>query len=162
MAGEMLHTDSAGDAWRSYLRADRGSEWAKEASQRLEALSRARCTRDRTERRRQFINLAPRAAQADVEQLVACDPQTAREVVEEDILTHWGEMVRSGQEVAAGHDLNLARAIGSALARRGERMIADTVATIDQARSELARSRLADLAQGHASYGKGLAAASQS
>jgi CHAT domain-containing protein len=156
LANELLHTGATSESWKRYLAADRTSGWAAEAAARLAAL--AHQIRDRAARYRPLASLAPGAPQGRVDRLVAADPQSAREYVEQDLLAHWGTMARAGEETGARRDLGLARAIGSALARRGERMVADAVAAIDRASAEPAGSRrLRELAEGHAAYGDGLA-----
>src|SRR5262249_50099015 len=83
-------------------------------------------------------------------------PQSARECVDE-LLADWGRAFKSGEEAKARRDLDLARAIGAALARLGDRMVADAVGAIDRAQAEGAGShRLSDLAVRHEAYGGGV------
>jgi len=121
--------DPAQDAWKRYLAIDGSSKWADEARQHLNALSQPRANfREQLERR--YAQLA--AGDADVaRELVVRYPQESRTWGEAEILGRWGN------DGSAQH-LNVARALGAALAQRtGETMLADAVAAIDRSAAKL-------------------------
>ena len=94
-------------AWTRYLAVDSGSEWAREAQRRLQALS---STEQTPEFGKALDTLAP-------PELVARFPQQARAFAEVELLGRWAEAFRAGDS-AADDSLAKARAIGAALRQR--------------------------------------------
>lgn len=151
LASEALLLPSARRRWQEYRDRTPERDWAGEAEPRLaEAVAPPTSEFGDPERSR----LAEAARQGDlrtVRELVRTYPQEAREHGEEDLLAGWAE--------TAGRDrqaLDAARAIGGALALRGETLLRDSVAAIDAAVRSGDGPRLAALARGHRAFREGL------
>lgn len=126
--------EDARAAWKRYLEADGGSEWAREARQRLEKLPPP--ANSAAEFRAAFGSAEPA-------QLAARFPQQARAFAEVELLGRWAEAFRAGDGAAADL-LARARGIGAALrSRSGESLLAEAVRAIDEAEGE-ERARIAD------------------
>ncbi|HEX8253869.1 MAG TPA: CHAT domain-containing protein, partial [Thermoanaerobaculia bacterium] len=140
LALEALHLDPfATDAFNDYLKLDRASPWAAEATARRNALQRA--TRIATFKETlDAIGTKGPVPQNLVASLVAASPRDARRLGEAKLLTSWAEKVESDPGGAA-RDLELARMIGMLLVRRlGEQCLADSVEAIDRASAADRRS----------------------
>ena len=131
-----LH-DAAQAAWQRYLEIDASSEWAKEA--------RAHLRRPAADVNERYQRDVPRL---DPAALAHAYPQQSRTFAETVHLGDWGAAEQRGDAAAAAHRLALARAIGNALAGRGETLLRDAVAAIDVAPA----GRRASLAAAHVTY----------
>ena len=145
----------AREAWEDYLRLDARSPWASEARLHLAALDRP-LPDLKTEQLR--LEQAVATGQTEVvRQIVERYPQRMREHAE-GLLFEWAEARLHGDERAAVRHLDIARGIGTALARsEGEGMVGAAVASIDRARSADDKTRLVLLATGHRAFHDGYA-----
>jgi len=141
----------AREAWMKYLELDPSSEWAREARENLEKVSRP-------SEKSQFDAATPRLELdatagnlAAVRAVADRFPQRSRELVEIHLLGRWSEAFRAGNTSEAERALAIARTIGAALRGRGEALPAAMVASIDGA-PPAARTQLA---AAFASYHKG-------
>ncbi len=145
--------DEARQAWRDYLELDRSSGWAREARRRLRHLEQPTRAEQWPAARTELERAAGRGEAAAVRRIVADFPQFARELGEEKLLTKWAQLLVAEQEQLAREVLQVLRGLGSALAEtNGERMLADAVAAIDEARADPDPTRLAALVEGHALF----------
>jgi CHAT domain-containing protein len=95
----MFLDQQAVDAWRRYLELDGTSPWAGEARQRVYRLDNVfRAPENSRERMNEAIF---RGYQETIVLFAAGEPQTAREIFEEDLLPRWAEAITSrDQELA--------------------------------------------------------------
>ena len=132
-------------AYHRSLANDRDSGWSKEADERRHRLA---ITTRTTEWHRALIKLRIAAADpAAVQRIVAAFPQDARANGETLILDEWASAVLRGDGAAARSALQLAGAIGRALATlHGETLLRDAVVSLqsidgDETRRNLARAQ---------------------
>ena len=139
--------DEARRAWTRYLAADPSSPWAEEARARL---AERPAPSSRLERSREQLELAASRGDAAAARGVANQaPEQARPFAETEFLGRWGEAVARGDAAETERLLNVARAIGDALAEKtGESLLRETVAAIDRATPDARRM----MAEGHATY----------
>jgi CHAT domain-containing protein/tetratricopeptide (TPR) repeat protein len=149
----------ARSAWQDYLVREPHSGWADEARAHLRSLISPPAAPLREPQHDRLDAAALAGDGAQVRELIAANPQAAREYVEQVLLGRWAERLEHGRLPAAERALDTARAVGAALqAARGDAMAADAVAAIDAARREANPQRLRSLAAGHAAYQGALAA----
>ena len=145
-------------AWAAYLRVDPSSPWAGGARERLREVEAPPLAELWEEERPRLDEAVANSDLGTVRDLVRRFPHRARVAVEEEELGLWGAAVATGNEEQARRRLAFARVIGLALQETtGDAMVRDAVAVIDGAAAEGPTERLARLAQGHASFGEGLA-----
>ncbi len=139
---------AAGAAWRRYLEIEKDPAWALEGRTHLAALERPPLAEG------SVVEMGRRLARGgEVEALVRRAPKNAREAAERRLLRAWAGFALHGNQAAAARALSVARKVGQALARGGERMILDCVAAIDAA--EGGPERLRVLAAGHLALARG-------
>lgn len=140
--------DDGREAWQRYLDVDSTSDWAVEARSHVAGLAPAE----------PFLRILDREyarvanSDAAAARLVARDPFGARGMGVMEVLGRWGHAVLRGDGVEADRHLNVARRLGAAVARNGDRMLERSVAAIDGA--DVATRSL--LARAHADYRDGL------
>jgi CHAT domain-containing protein len=140
--------------WDFYLRTERDPEWARAAKEHAAAITRIL--------RRPGQEASLEAAQQAFERgesrrlrgLVAASPQLFREYAGGKLLVSWAEAEAGGHEREARRLLALARALGGALAGRGEHMAADTVSHIEALRRN-DPAGLSRLVRAFQEYGRG-------
>jgi CHAT domain-containing protein len=140
--------DEVARDWAAYLAIDSTSGWADEA------------------RRRRTLALtlqpplrpAADAPLGDYARFAAADPEQARELGMDELLSEWGEATEAGDAMRAADRLRHAAALGEALKRRpgGDASLADAVGAIRAAGPDSAAT--ATLARAHREYGAGQAA----
>lgn len=142
-------------AWRDLSLRESDPGWSREAAEhlrRLEARSESEVWDDQRPR---LDAAALRGDTREVEALVDQFRQPARLYAEEELLSAWAEEISRGRMAGAERPLQIARAIGAALVRRGaDAMVHDAVEAIDQSQAE--PERFASLYEGHRIYGTGL------
>jgi len=138
-------------AWQSYLDRDAGSKWAAEARAHLSRLQTPTGATQFTRELRRLETAAVAHDAAAVARIVGTYPQQARVLAEQQLLPQWGAATLRGDAGAADRALTTSRAIGEALAPRGETMLHDSVAAIDAA--DPAKRRV--MADGHERFGRG-------
>jgi CHAT domain-containing protein/tetratricopeptide (TPR) repeat protein len=155
LAAERLSlTTDAEESWTRFLSLDPDSSWAVEARLHLARL-KAPTEEDLWPAARRQIERSAGAGGVElIAQLVARHPQRARLWSEEELLPAWGTAWLEGRAGGAAERLAVARAVGVALAGRGDRSVADFVAAIDLAAHR--PGMLEALAQGHRVYARGL------
>ncbi|HYC87806.1 MAG TPA: CHAT domain-containing protein [Thermoanaerobaculia bacterium] len=137
--------DRARDAWQRYLTVDPDGDWAGEARKHLQQLQPVGDFREELERHYARLVRDDDAAR----ELARRYPQEARLWGETQILGRWAAAYQQGHQQDAETHLRLARTFGDELARsRGDRMLRDAVAAVDDASQE----RRAFLAQGHVHF----------
>jgi CHAT domain-containing protein len=135
-------------AWQRYLEVEPDPAWRQEGRTHLAALKRPPLAAGSVE------ELGRKLAKGDkVENLVRRAPKNAREATERRLLRAWADFALHGNQAAAARALSVARKVGQALARGGERMILDCVAAIDAAEGR--PERLRALAAGHLALARG-------
>jgi CHAT domain-containing protein len=144
--------DEAVDAWNRYLEVDATSPWAKEAERRRDQLEHPLGRWN--DGRPQLEKAAAGGDRPTLRELVSQFPQQSRVLLEEEVLPRWAAAVHAGDTAAATAELGLAGAVAESLAAvHGDRLLLDSVATIEKASTEAARQRLA---QGHRLYRDGI------
>lgn len=145
----------ATDAWNEYRELDDVSGWGAEARARIEALTQP-STPERWEAA--LLELEAAALRGDgarVLQIVAIDPQAAREYAIENLLGRWGERALSGKAMEVDLDLRIAAALGEALlAFNGDRTVRGAVEAIERAKGD--QRLLSSLARGHRAFREGM------
>jgi CHAT domain-containing protein len=142
--------DRAQEAWVDYLRHDPASSWAAEARRHL-ALVEQPDDAQRWERLREGVAAA--AARGDMALLLRISrrfPSEARKYAEEDLLNRWAVATTRGDRHGAALALEMARALGQAVAAKSsERMAHDAVSVLDRLEGEAAagHNRLLRLAR---------------
>jgi len=146
----------AREAWNRCQK-ESGPGWSGEAEERLRLLKRP----PEDEAWKQALPLVEAAAaRRDVSAISRITDRLrhrARLHVEEVSLPNWAAEILAGHPVEASRHLQVARIIAEAL--RGihqDSLLADAVAAIDEAQIQGDRSRLQELAEGHAGYRRGL------
>ncbi len=115
LALEGLHlVDAARKAWQDYLDRDPSSDWADEARQHLEALSKVR--RSSVEEDRARVRAALEGGPAAIDRLAQESPSLLRSYLESDLLPEWADAYLMGQP-DAGLRQERARVVGEALSR---------------------------------------------
>jgi CHAT domain-containing protein len=138
----------AAAAWQESLALDASSAWATEARRHLAGLRTGPGAQFR-DRIPQIETAAAAGDLAIVEAQLREFPYETRGWFETDVLGRWGEAETRGDHAIAEPLLAGARTVGAVLrASSGESLLADAVATIDNA----GRERRALLARGHATY----------
>ena len=141
--------EPARKAWQRYLDVDSASPWATEARVRLSALP---AVQSDALFRREVPNVERAAAAGDtatIDTIVRRWREQSRAWGEAEFLGRWGDAFQRGDRPDAERQLTIARALGDALRRQsGESLLADAVATIDDAGQD-DRTILADA---HATY----------
>jgi CHAT domain-containing protein len=126
LEGLGLRTLAAG-AWRAYLDVEEDPIRAADARRRLESIEGTTWNKVQPE-----LERATEAGDmAAVETIVARFPQDARGYGEVIYLTNWANAYLKGDAATALKNLRVARALGAALRRRGETLLAEAVATIE-------------------------------
>ena len=150
--GDLAIDWEAQTAWVDFLRLDQSSGWAKEAQANLRSLRAARPSDPWAQSRRRLDAAALTGRLGEVAEVVASDPQAAREYVEQVLLPGWGEAYQR-KSATARLSLDRSRSIANALAAlNGEHMPADAVAAIDAALRHRQQARLEALAIGHTAF----------
>jgi CHAT domain-containing protein len=128
-------------AWGEALRADAGSDWAREADSHARELERPSPVEQwKKEGKRLVLEAAYEDDAPRVAALVKARPHAARLLGEQDLLGLWAEAAAHGQEQVATRFLAAARWIGVALAdSRGDALLKDAIAAIDTAPEGSAR-----------------------
>lgn len=143
--------------WQAFLPLETDPGWIAEASTRARSIKHSQPSK-RWSHNLLRLEAAVRQGQVtEIRALVNSHPQHFREYVEETLLGRWAQAVGQGEpgNESAEQSLAVARSIGSALAENGvDRMIADTVAQIDESRNGSARRQA--LAAGFQAYKMGL------
>jgi CHAT domain-containing protein len=132
-------TPYAVSALTRYRSIDSTSKWAGEAADRIQNANHV----DRASEWSRRSAALERGV--DVESIVRDFPQQARTSGESDYLARWAEAHLAGDTATAARWLNVSRAIGDAqLKLRGERLLSDAVAAIDNAadRTRLSKAYL--------------------
>jgi CHAT domain-containing protein len=148
-------TPQARQAWEEYLKLDDSSQWADEARRRVESLGRS--LRAETEQvDRQLVDRVARSTDdRQLGDVVRQFPQTAREWAENELWIAWPASYLAGQEAAAEESVQRSRRIADIIAASfGDRLLLDTVRTIERSRSAQERQ---SLARGHQLFGQGMA-----
>lgn len=149
--------DEARHAWREVLAREPDPDWKAEVQRRLQKLDGPSAAARWELARGRLEQAAVRGDAKTVSSIVDRFPQPARLLAEEQLLEQWAEETAAGRPEAAERKLAVARAVGSALLRRGgDAMAHDAVAAIDAARAGPSPRRLRHLAAGHRSFGRGL------
>lgn len=149
--GALALKASARRSWERYLELDPSSPWAEEARQRSGGLDGSAKGWDGVAQ--ELERAALLGDVATVGRLIASRRSAARRHVERTVLPDWAKATSSGDEVAAGRHLAVARRIALVLAELGgDRLLVDTVDAIDAASLERRR----ELAEGHRAYAEGL------
>lgn len=147
---------AARTTWERYLNVDQSSQWAGEARSRVDKITKVLSRSIWEERLAQFERVVMSSSLPDVRGLVAASPQSARLYAEEVLLPKWGESVCENKADVGRRSLIIARQIGAELVRyAGDRMLHDSVATIDNATAAHTQQILA---RGHRSFGVALRA----
>lgn len=125
--------DQAREAWRVYLLHDEISPWALEARSHLSRLENARYEpglkwKKAIARANSKVDLDTWAVE-----LVQEFPEASREYAEDQLLGSWGTAWSRGEKGEALKNLIVARALGRALALKGEHLVSDSVGEIDAA-----------------------------
>jgi len=139
--------------WRSYLLLDPTSQWADEARSHLQRLERSLQAETGSSGDSPLVQAATRGDSARLRQLIARDPLPVLSFVEEQPLASWALAVTTGDDAMASHHLATARAVAAGVAAQvGDSLLADAIATIDQA---IRRGAARGLAEAHLAYGRG-------
>lgn len=143
-------------AWKEYLEIAEDDDWRAEGAEHLAALR----VPDRLGRWRQIeARLDRRELPIDTEEIRATVhdfPYRARLYGEETLLARWAAATEANDPAGASHALDVARAIGTALAaERGEHLLADAIAVIER-RTGAASPPPTDLVEGLKSFSEGL------
>jgi CHAT domain-containing protein/TPR repeat protein len=152
-----LHLERrARQAWEEYLELDSSSEWAHEGRNRLASLDRA----TEAERWAELVDRLERVRSPNLEpallEEISSFPFRARVEVEERLLPKWADFVFAGDDTAASQVLSRIELIGSALAKAGDHMVADELATLQGPAREGNGRWLLELARAHRDAGLGL------
>jgi CHAT domain-containing protein/tetratricopeptide (TPR) repeat protein len=155
LAAERLFlTTEAEQSWALFLTLDPDSPWADEARAHLAKLQTPNEAELWPSARKRIEQSADAGRIKVIAQLVAGFPQRARLWSEEEVLPAWGTARLEGKTAVATERLKVARAVGAALAGRGDRSVTDSVAAIELAAG---LPRVLDaLAHGHQGYARGL------
>jgi CHAT domain-containing protein len=139
----------AQSAWTEYRDGETDPGWKAEASIHLEALGQP-SAQERWRRALPDLEAAAlRGDEAEVQHIVAIDPQAAREHALEERLGEWGDRLLAGDQAGAARSLRVAAAVGHALLSiHGDSTIQAAVEAIER----VGTSRVADLAQGHRAF----------
>lgn len=154
LASEALLLPSSRQRWQEYRDRTPEPDWMGEAEPRLAEPMAAPSKAFGDPERVRLAEAARRGDRRTVQELVRTYPQEAREHGEEDLLADWATS-RDRQAVQALQALDTARAIGDALAHRGETLLRDSVAAIDEAVRAGDEDRLSALARGHRAFRAG-------
>jgi len=170
LACERLFLDSEAAAeWRRYLTTEPVSPWSEEARQHLEAIERRReSAAAQSGAVDRLAASLPRAGLVDVAAAVKNDPQAARELVEERLLSDWAEAELKADRDHAKQVLAAAATVAAILLETSGdpftseivAVIKDTVAANNEpngSRAGRAGDRLAILIRGHLLLGRGKA-----
>ncbi len=147
----------ARQAWSEALARESEAGWKVEEQARLRTLGR-RAERAAWDRERERMEKAVLLEDdGTVATVVNRFPLPARLYAEEELFAHWSAQMSAGRKLEAERTLSIARAVGSALRRRGgDAMVQDAAAAIDAARAEPSGERLRHLVEGHRLFGIGL------
>jgi CHAT domain-containing protein/tetratricopeptide (TPR) repeat protein len=147
---------AAGRAWREVAAREPVPGWRHQALANLRSFNHL-ATADWGKERARLWRAASEGNAPAVAFIVEKFPQPARLYVEEELLALWANQSAEGLEKEANLTLTAARTIGSALlARHGDAMIYDAIATIDRARTDGKGRRFQRLIEGHRFFGRGL------
>lgn len=137
--------DETAASWQAYLAVDSTTDWAAEARRRIRAI---RALQQPLRRPPPGAPLPAYGAYA------AREPQGARELGMDSLLTQWGAAVQAGNAAQAEDALRRAEALGTTLERRpgGDRSLADAVRAIHAATASPQSTAL--LAKAHRAYGE--------
>jgi CHAT domain-containing protein len=153
--------DRGREEWRLYLQSEREAGWILAARTHLTELDRHRRPPTSQERYAAFAQAVAKGDLRRAQEMVARSPQLFRERAEETLLPAWADAQARGDEADAQRQWTRARVIGKALAARGgDRMVADSLAQLEQARQRRPGSGLA-LAEAVRGYGRGVLLARQ-
>ena len=119
----------AEEAWRAFLALDPGDGWAREASDRLAELGQGTVVERWAAAQGEIREALAGRDHDTVRVLVGELRQPARLWIEHELLGEWGEAVLAGDEATAARSLELAAAVGAALAEAGgDPLAAETTA----------------------------------
>jgi tetratricopeptide (TPR) repeat protein len=144
-------------AWQSYLKIDRTSPWAGEASRHLARLAESPEQRWENQRR-EIISAGERGDDDAIRNATKRFPDTAYDYVESDLVPAWADawLARDPEEVK--RTAQLARRFGQALADIvGERMALDAALAIERVQISGDQQRTDALARGHQIFREGRA-----
>ncbi len=141
---------SARQAWQRYLKVDARSPWAKEARERLAAVSIPQIP-DPSRVRAEIAAAASDGNRRRLSDLVLRQRHLARRTVQEDLLPGWGDALLDANPIEAGRQLRAARAI----AEEWEAQTTDStlLAAVLEVESAAGRAR-ETLARGHRAFGE--------
>jgi len=145
-------------AWQSCLALERIPAWRAEILSRVwhaESSERRPAWSTQEERLR---DAALRGDSKAVARIVGLSAQPARELAEERELGDWAAAKRSQDQKMAARHLAVARAVGMALANRGDRMAADSAGRAESLQSTADAKGLQALVEAHSTYAHGLEA----
>lgn len=157
LALQRLSLDSKAVAeWQRFLRRETDPFWKHAAEKHARSLAFASRSPSPEAILAEAQQAAERGDQRKVRELVAGSPRIFREHAERKLLGAWAEAELENRTAESQQLLEMARAIGAALAaHNGEHMVADTVAQIDDLR-QTDPQKFSLLAQGLRMYGQGL------
>jgi CHAT domain-containing protein/tetratricopeptide (TPR) repeat protein len=151
LVAESLFLPSALERWREYRDRTPERQWIEDAESRLAETAAPLPGRFGEAERTRLAAAARRGDLRTVRELVQSYPQEVREYAEEELLADW-----AGTASPDRGSLDIARAIGEALAGRGETLLRDSVAAIDAAVRVRDADRLPALVRGHRAFREGL------
>jgi CHAT domain-containing protein len=137
-------------AWNAYLELDASSPWSDIARMHREAARTKRGSAGASPAPN-FGDILKHGGASAIKEAVRVNPGEARRLLEEELLPRWGSSLAAGDARTAHEVLGEARTLSAALRSfKGESLDADAVNAIDLA----AQRHTADLAAGHADYGR--------